>query len=78
MKKRIHVNKHTISQNQKHGTREPPLTVKSSKYNKYGFNVKINGPSEFVYSPDKPLNCGARLWIETNAEVVLDNEIYLE
>jgi len=27
-----------------------------------------------VYSPCKPLSCGARVWIETTAEVVIDLE----
>ena len=30
----------------------------------------IDGPCRVVYSPDKPLSCGARVWIETDAEVV--------
>jgi hypothetical protein len=31
--------------------------------------VEIKGPSKLVYSPDKPLSCGARVWVETEAEV---------
>jgi len=27
------------------------------------------GPSRVVYSPDKPLSCGAKVWVETEAEV---------
>ena len=27
--------------------------------------------SKVIYSPTKPLNCGARVWIETEAEVDL-------
>ena len=37
--------------------------------NDYGHKVEILGPSKVVYSPDKPLSCGARVWIETEAEV---------
>ena len=40
--------------------------------------VKIEGPSKVVYSPDKPLPCGARVWIETEEKVVLDNGLCLE
>jgi hypothetical protein len=28
-----------------------------------------------VYRPDTPLSCGAKLWIETDAEVDLINEV---
>jgi hypothetical protein len=31
--------------------------------------VAIEGPSEVIYSPDKPLRCGAHVWIETEGEV---------
>jgi hypothetical protein len=31
--------------------------------------VTINGPSRVVYRPDTPLSCGARLWVETEADV---------
>jgi hypothetical protein len=31
--------------------------------------VRIKGPSRVVYSPDKPLSCGAHVWIETESEV---------
>ena len=27
-----------------------------------------------IYSPDKPRKCGARLWIETDSEVVIHNK----
>jgi hypothetical protein len=30
---------------------------------------KIHGESTVVYSPDKPLSCGAHVWLETQAEV---------
>lgn len=49
---------------------EPPISVKTYKGNVKCFEVEIKGPSKMVYSPDKPLSCGARLWIETDAEVV--------
>ena len=35
------------------------------------YEVEIKGPSKVVYSPDKPLSCGAKVWIETQAEVVV-------
>ena len=70
MKRRIHVNQHKIRRNQKTGEREPVLTVKTYKSNDYCHEVDIDGPCRVVYSPDKPLSCGARVWIETDSEVV--------
>ena len=67
----IHVNQHVIKRNGKTGDREPTLTVKQGKKNTYAHSVEILGPSRVVYSPDKPLNCGAKVWIETEAEVLL-------
>lgn len=70
--KRIHVNQHVIRSNKRHGSSEPPICIRTSKGVQYCSHVRIDGPSELVYSPDKPLSCGARLWIETRAEVVSD------
>lgn len=69
MKTIIHVNQHKIKSNAKAGADEPVLTVKTYKSNTYAHEVAIHGPSRVVYSPDKPLSCGARVWIETEAEV---------
>jgi hypothetical protein len=65
----IHVNQHVIKSNRKEGVQEPVLTVKTYKSNTYAQAVEILGPSKIVYSPDKPLSCGAHVWIETEAEV---------
>jgi hypothetical protein len=73
MKTRIHVNQHIIKRNAKTGKREPALTVKDYRRNRRASSVTINGPSQVVYSPDKPLPCGARCWIETEAEVITDS-----
>ena len=75
MKKIIHVNMHVIRKNQKKGERNPTITVKTYKTNTYAHEVDILGPSKVVYSPDKPLSCGARLWIETHSEVIADGQL---
>ena len=72
MKTIIHVNQHIIRSNSKTGEREPVLTVKTYKSNTYAHAVEIDGPSRIVYSPDKPLSCGAKVWIETQAKVTVD------
>jgi len=69
MKKRIHVNQHKIKSNSKHGTKEPVITVKTYKSNTYCYEVDIKGPCKVIYSPDKPLSCGAKVWIETDSEI---------
>lgn len=69
MKTIIHVNQHIIKRNMKKGTNDACLTVKTYKSNQYAHEVEVLGPSKIVYSPHKPLSCGARCWIETNAEV---------
>lgn len=69
MKTIIHVNQHAIRRNIKADVKEPVLSIKTYKSNNYANNVVIKGPSKIVYSPDKPLSCGARVWIETLSEV---------
>ena len=71
MKTYIHVNQHKIKANLKHGTDGPVITVKRGKTNTYCHSVKILGDSVVRYSEtDKPiLSCGARVFIETDAEV---------
>ena len=69
MKTLIHVNQHVIKSNRKKKVEEPVLTVKTYKSNTYAHEVNIKGDSKVVYSPDKPLSCGAHVWIETQSEV---------
>lgn len=82
MKKRIHINKHQIKHNAMNPD-DPPtpvITVKTYKSNDYGHQAVIlddngNEVARVVYSPDKPLSCGARVWIETNNAVeILDHD----
>ena len=70
MKKRIHINQHVIRRNAKTGERSPVITCKTYKENKYAHEVIICGKSKVIYSPDKPLSCGAKVWIETDATVM--------
>ncbi len=71
MKTIVHVNQSHIRKNIKAKPEDavPVLTVKTYKTNTYGNSVEIAGPSRVVYSPHKPLSCGARVWIETESEV---------
>ena len=69
MKTVVHVNQHIIRSNSQTGEREPVLTVKTYKDNRYAHRVQIDGPCTVVYQPDCPLDCGARVWIETDSSV---------
>lgn len=71
MKTIIHVNQHVVKSNRKNGVNDPVLTVKTYKENVYAHEVEIKGDSKIYYSPDKPLSCGAHVWIETTNEVII-------
>ena len=72
--KYIHVNQHIIKSNRKKGEVEPVLTCKTYKTNTYAHEAIIrdaegNEVARVVYRPDKPLSCGAHVWIETQLDV---------
>ena len=80
MKTIIHVNQHIIKRNAKGqpvvglSGYEPPLTVKTYKDNRKGMEAIIYDDdgrevARVVYRPEKPLSCGAKVWIETANEV---------
>lgn len=71
---KIHVNQHVIRKNRKDGERNPPLTVKNYKSNTYGSKVEILDDAgkvvcEVVYTPDKPLSCGAEVYVRTSSDI---------
>ena len=67
----IHINQHVIRRNKKLGTNDPVITVKQGKLNRYAHEIIIDGPSKVVYRPEKPLSCGAKVWISTESNVML-------
>jgi len=72
----IHVNQHEIKDNAKTGRTKPVLTVKTYNSNDYAHEAVIkdkqgNEVARIVYRPNKPLSCGARVWIETSNDVEL-------
>jgi hypothetical protein len=71
MKTVIHVNQHVIKANRKTGATDPVLTCKTYKDNTYGSTAEVSGPCRIVYRPNKPLSCGAHVWIETESEVTV-------
>jgi len=70
----IHVNQHIIKANRKNQATDAVLTVKTYKSNTYAHEAIIrddNGVevARVIYRPDRPLSCGAHVWIETQLEV---------
>ena len=74
MKTIIHVNQHVVRANKKNNENNPVLTCKTYKSNTYAHEAIIYDKegvevAKVVYSKDKPLGCGARVWIETQNKV---------
>lgn len=71
----IHVNQHKIRANinMPDDDREPVFTLKQGRSNIYAKGVTlIHGGAvvgALVYRPDKPLSCGARVWLEVADDV---------
>ncbi|MDJ0745845.1 MAG: helix-turn-helix domain-containing protein [Xenococcaceae cyanobacterium MO_167.B27] len=61
----VHVNSNTIKRNAKKsfGQREPVIAIKGRK-NINVHQLEIPVPCRVIYQPDKPLSCGAKVWIE--------------
>jgi hypothetical protein len=74
MKTILHVNQHVIRKNRKEGRNDPPLIVRNYKGRKNAHRVAIDGPATLVHS-EKPLDCGAHCWIETQAPVRILDEV---
>lgn len=73
----IHVNQHIIRKNQRGGDCQPPITVRTYKSVDRCSRAVIYGQdgqpaAEVVYSPDAPLSCGARVWVEVLGTVTTD------
>lgn len=69
----ISICKNTILSNLKNGTDNPPIRVSQGKHGKpqrcheYVFK---DGDGRVVYSPDKPMPWGARVWIEVSGKII--------
>jgi hypothetical protein len=67
---RVYVNRHIVAANHKSGARNPPITILCKGKRTHGTTVELIGQSRVVYSPDKPLSCGARVWIEADGAMI--------
>ena len=65
------MNQLVIRHNKKYRNKLPAIRIEDNdtKETTYCMAVDVMGPSRFVYNPNKPLACGAKLWIETQAPV---------
>jgi hypothetical protein len=63
--KRLHVDQQRLRRG------EPAVTVQTSKGPVKCAEAHIQGPSALVHRADKPLSCGAKVWMETTAVVVV-------
>lgn len=71
---RIHVNQHNIRANRKRNAELPVITVKDYKENRKTNEADVVDEDgrvvcRVVYRPDRPLPCGAHVWVETELEV---------
>lgn len=69
---RIHVRRDIIAKDGKTGSNGRAIGIETTgRRKRYGRSVIIVGPAKVVYRPDRPLSCGAKCWIETNAPVIV-------
>lgn len=77
MKKRasrkiIHVNQHNIRANAKNNNVALPVyTIKNRGKTYTCDSFTVEGKLESVYSPEKPLSCGARVWMTSKDPVTI-------
>lgn len=72
MSVKVHVNQHKIRGNLKHGRNDPPIAIRGpGRGVRYAYEVELVGAARVIYSPNKPLSCGARLWIEADDALIM-------
>jgi hypothetical protein len=76
--KRIHINRPVLAANKKHRQNNPAVTVRMGITREYGHTVIIyddygNEVARVVQNEEKPLSCGARVWIETRQPIKVES-----
>lgn len=78
----VHVNRHTINRNKRNDTDEPDMVVRTSRSAKprYGRSVDVldkdgNVVATLSSHRDRPLSCGATVWLECKYGVALRGEV---
>lgn len=71
----IHVNSHKIKSNN-NKTCEPVILVRSGSRKIEAHHVIINGGCEVIYTPDDCLDCGAKVFIQVDSDVVVKPSVF--
>jgi hypothetical protein len=71
----IHVRQDRLRHNRKYGTNEPVITIREGDRLTYCHEATVEGICKIVYQPDRPLKCGATLWIELEPTTRLKSKI---
>jgi len=73
----LNVNQAVIRHNKKHNTNLPPCRVQRGRSGKarYCQEVQFEGKGSLVNGQDRPLACGARVWIELEGAIKLIEEV---
>ena len=74
----ITVNQHVIKSNKKKKQNEPVVRVQEGSRVHYCHEIEITGKCRVIYSPNNPLNCGARVWIEVEPDVTVKPFIFAD
>lgn len=74
MKNIIHVAQDAIRKNMKEGSYDPPLIIRNYKgaTRHHTLDLVLTDGTvigSFHYSPDKPLSCGARVWLTLDSNL---------
>ena len=67
-----------IRSNKKKKENEPVVRVQQGSRTGYCHEVEITGKCRIIYSPNNPLGCGARVWIEVEPDVAIRPFIYAD
>jgi hypothetical protein len=72
------VNRHRVAANRRRtdGHRDPVFRISRGKSGKptYAHQLLLDGDVVLVYSPDRPLPCGAHVWAEADRVRVLSEK----
>lgn len=73
MRQILHVAMDAIRKNAKEGTNDPAIIIRDYKSGQrvHEAALIVDGKEvgRFVYRPQRPLGCGARLWLEVDTDV---------
>lgn len=69
MKTILHVNRNVLAANKKHGRNDPAIIIRQGTKRTYCYEVEIAPGIVMVHRENEPLDCGARVWVETDNEI---------